>query len=442
MVDLSDLGPSSGGGVDLSDLGPSSSSQDQGTNDASLSQKLQMGWSALGMASQLQPTTKIQSGLNTAGNWIAEKGGMAGVNPYLAAGAGTAVKMIPQLVGAYAALPSRVQSGVQTAMSEIPQSMGQKLASEVGSVGGELPPSPAGAPPPETPPPILKAPNYLEQTGGAGLNAQTGIRGGTILKMTPKGQNPGAFGIQFAKQMQEQGVSASNPIEAWDSLNKLTQQAGQDVGSAKQAISDAAAKYGAVDNPLEIDTDKALKPLYDAWKSHANNITGVGKDTAEYLGNVHGNLSQVGAANGGTLNLDHIDQALSEVGPLTHSGSEANQALNRELFHSLADTRDFMVKTIADQAKNPSLAQNLLNRNKIYSQFIRVLPDVARASANASTGQKTLAGLFSDFQQGIINKTGLGLGSVTPSQAQAGANLAAKPILGKLGEKIEGQENP
>lgn len=428
MVDLSDLGPSQTpptggnapamGGIDLSDLGPSYG-QDQQTDGGmrpSIGNILKTVPGLFSKGGPLEtPWSRLSDTFPQAAEAGAEQLGKMGVGPKTSAALMLPVSMAPSMVAAYGALPSSVQNSIAGNAGQFMK----PLSSEVGAIGGAAeggtPPVPT---PPSSPAPMLQ-PNYLQQTGGAGLNAQLGIRGSTIQKLTQAGQNPGTVGINLAKSLQEQGAVGSNPIESWDNVNRLLQGAGQDVGNAKTAIANEAAKFGAVDNPLEVDSDKALKPLYDAWKGHAQTITGAGKDVAPYFEDAHKGLTQLAQQQGGTLNLDNIDQALSEVGPVTHSGAEISQHAYQQLYGTLADVRDSMVKQVADQANNPSLAADLLSANKKYSQLIRIMPDVGRASANSSTGQKSLMQLWTDLQNSVINRGGMAIGSSVPSPSQA-----------------------
>lgn len=293
----------------------------------------------------------------------------------------------------------------------------------------------AGAPPPQQTQSQQsqpqQEPNYLERSGGAGLNATAGIRGSTIQKLTPRGQNPGTVGINLSKELNDAGAIGTSGIDTWGKMYGLKEQAGQDVASALQAIRDRSAQSSGAGDPLMIDADKALKPLLDEWTKRAGGITPAAQATARPLEELHEGLSNLAKNQGGQLHLDNIRQAMDEIGPLTHKGDLEKQALYSDQYHNLAEINDHMVDTIAKGANNPTLASNLKNANKKYSMYMRVMPDVSRVSAMESVGQKSFSGMIGDLKNSLVSKTALSAGKLQPILGQAAQAAPAAPILSK-----------
>lgn len=449
-IDLSDLGPAAtsapaqtpqSAGVDLSDLGPQ---QDAPATPAkpSLGDWITkigpaMYGAAFGHGGMLEtPWSKASNAFPDMAGAASEWLGKHGANPKLAAAATLPVSMFPNLVSAYGALPQ----GAQSALSEAPGKILGRLGDEAGSVslggGGE-----PEIPQPPTPVMGSSEPNYLERSGGAGLNATAGIRGTTIQKLAKAGQNPGAVGIDLAKQLNSEGAIGSSPISTWDNVNKLKESAGSDVGSAMHAIRDQAAKLGSDGDPLMVDAKTALKPVYEGWAYRAGGMTSAMQSKAKHFEEIYNGLTDIAKNQGGQLHLDNIKQAMDEIGPMTHKGAPEVQEAMQELYGALADTNDHMVQTIAKGANNPTLASNLLNANERYSRYMRIMPDISRASAMESVGQKTLMDMLGEVKNSIVSKAALSAGQTGPQQIG---------LLGKLGSQVSrpqglilpGQEQP
>ena len=256
---------------------------------------------------------------------------------------------------------------------------------------------------PEADVPSLNAPNPLETRGGQGLYQNTGIRGVTIQKLARRGENPGTVGTNLIRDLEKEGAIGSTSAKTWDNINRLKNTAGKEVGSALDAIRSKSSQYGGVDDPLVMSTDKALKPLYEEWADHAAGATSQSKVIAREFERVHEFLVNKAKSQGNQLHLDDIRDVMDEVGPLTHVGNDIKQEAMSSLYRSLADTRDAMIQTIADEAKNPSLSSDLLRANKKYSQIVRIMPDVSRASSMEAVGQPNMGGLFSQMKDAILS---------------------------------------
>lgn len=219
------------------------------------------------------------------------------------------------------------------------------------------------------------------------LNA--GIKPATVLRMTPKGTNPADFGQSLEQELNSSGAIGKNASETWQKMNSLKDQAGQGVGKSLQDIAKASGP-----DALSVDAGTALKPIVDGWVQRASGAVSGTRRLAQPFEQAHTSLIQQAAQQGGRLTLDNIRSVMDEIGPLVHKGPEATQEAYSELYGALADTRDGIVRKVAQQSGNPQLAQNLLSSNATYSKFMRLMPDINKAAAafpikeGASTFQK------------------------------------------------------
>lgn len=554
MIDLSDLGPStgsqSGGGIDLSDLGPSQSSQNTYWGDVKknamqgLKEVPQGAAAAFKTGSQISdlvsPTAYARSldqyqkgtplGATDVGQGAQAAAGVIGSIPSVLRGAAanighviqTPMQMIAGTPLAETSLgqdfrtkPLSTAANVASVLYPVARGATRLLSGasetipEIGAAGaegaGQAGPAAGGSVPPV--PTSGEVPNFLELKGGQGLYSNTGIRGTTIQKMTPRGQNPGVVGHQLIQELSDQGAIGGSSMETWQKVNGLTKKAGQDVGNALDAIRQAAGKsdlpviqpgantgdphalfayndtfgpegsprsvynvfgdpshpaiqqvgYGssvskeALDqagipivgreprsigqwepldagqtgSPLAIDAEKALKPVLDAWAEKAGGATTATRRMAKPFEEIHNSLSALAQKQGGKLTLDDIRSAMDEIGPLTHKGAPETQEAMSELYGTLADARDGMVQQIAKSANNPTLAANLLRANKRYSQYIRILPDVGRASAMEAVGQPNLGGLIDEFKNAILSRPSVSKALLGAGRAVKGATQSA-----------------
>lgn len=211
------------------------------------------------------------------------------------------------------------------------------------------------------------------------LNA--GIKPSTVLKMTPSGANPADYGKQLEGELNQAGAIGKNPSDTFQRMNSLKDQAGQQVSNSLNNISQAAGP-GA----LNVNAETALKPVYDAWSNEVSSLVPDNK-TISIFGKYYDALSSQAKNQGGNLTLDNLHDFLQEIGPKTHAGSEQMQDIYSKLYSAGANARDGVVNTVAQQANNPQLAQDLLGSNADYSKYIRLMPDVSKSAATSAVKQ-------------------------------------------------------
>jgi hypothetical protein len=235
------------------------------------------------------------------------------------------------------------------------------------------------------------------------LNA--GIKPTTILKMTPAGTNPAEFGQLLEQSLNKVGAIGQDEKTTWNNFTTLVNNAGQRVGNSLNSISKVAGP-----DALTVNGGEALQPLVDDWAERAGGSLAGTRRLAKPFEDAYQSLIQKAASNGGRLSLDDIHSTLQEVGPLTHTGSDASQAAYSDLYGSLANVRDGMVKSVAQQANNPSLAQNLLDANADYSKYMRLMPDVSKAAAAApiKAGVSTVGKVLPIIEKGLATGAGIG----------------------------------
>ncbi len=198
-----------------------------------------------------------------------------------------------------------------------------------------------------------------------------GIKPKTLESMTPKGVNPADYAETLQKSLNDEGAIGKSPKETFDNMYQNTVKAGQDVGSARDAIAQAAGP-----DAVTVDAQTALKPIYDAWGKEVNAIVPDNSVLSKFSKYYNG-LMDAAKTQGGRLTLDNIHSFLQEIGPKVHTGSEANQAIFSKLYSVGMEAQKGVVEAIAQQAGDDTLAKNLLDANARYSRNLRLMPDVS-----------------------------------------------------------------
>lgn len=211
------------------------------------------------------------------------------------------------------------------------------------------------------------------------LNA--GIKPSTVLKMTPHGTNPAEYGQQLENELNQAGAIGKEPSDTFTRMNNLTNQAGQNVKNSFNNISQSAGPQA-----LNVNAETALKPIYDAWSNEVSSLVPDQK-TISIFGKYYDALSNQAKAQGGNLTFDNLHDFLQEIGPKTHAGSEQMQDIYSKLYSAGANASKEVANTVANQANNPKLAQDLLSSNADYSKYIRLMPDVSKSAATAAVKQ-------------------------------------------------------
>jgi hypothetical protein len=247
-----------------------------------------------------------------------------------------------------------------------------------------------------------------------------GIRPSTLKRMVPQGINPDDFAKTLQNSLNQDNAIGSNPAETWTQMFNNTNKAGKSVAAARDAIAQAAGPQA-----LNVNAQTALEPIYNAWKNEVDAIVPDNK-TISTFGKYYEGLSNIAQNQGGNLTLDNIHQFLQEIGPRTHAGTDAMQDIYSKLYSVGMNAQDGMVNTIANQANNPALAQNLKDANSAYSTYMRLMPDVT-----ANTTKEALKEGMSAFQKyggPTILKTAFGTGT----------GLTGSELLKKLYEIVSG----
>lgn len=232
-------------------------------------------------------------------------------------------------------------------------------------------------------------PGILANISAQEANKAAGISEKTIKAMTGAGKNPGETAVKLGAELRDAGVIKSTASKTWKAVDDLRKQAGKDVGTALDKISRVTSKMqeASDDVPHALDVKTSLEPLVAAWTERAQAMTSAKRAMAKPYEEIYTGLTEIAKKQNGKLTLDNIRVALDEVGPLVHKGSEETQAVMGELYGTLANMRDKMVEKIAVDSGNPTLAGELLRANSQYSKYIRILPDIAKATIKEGLGK-------------------------------------------------------
>lgn len=210
-----------------------------------------------------------------------------------------------------------------------------------------------------------------------------GITASTLEHMAPGGQNPADYAKAVENQLAEKGIISNTAKETWDLMNKETQKVGQTIGQTLQKIKSSASgisqQFGGIEDPTVVDAQPVLKPLADQIQKMGQGIYSATQAAATPFQQAYDGLMKIAQSQGGKLTLDNVDPVLKETGAMMDQGGEA-QSIYGKVYGKLADVRDSMVNTIAQQAGNPELAQTLLKNNADYSTYMRLMPSVEKSA--------------------------------------------------------------
>ena len=148
-----------------------------------------------------------------------------------------------------------------------------------------------------------------------------GIRPQTLKAMTPQGMTPSDYAPILQKELNSQGIIGKTSNDTLKNLLTDTEQAGSDVGAARDAI--AQEKWPSA---VTVNAQSALQPIYDAWSKAVNAIVPDSK-TISTFGKYYSGLIENSPRTRRATYSDNIHDFLQEIGPKVHAGSEANQAI-------------------------------------------------------------------------------------------------------------------
>lgn len=208
-----------------------------------------------------------------------------------------------------------------------------------------------------------------------------GINATTLEHMAPGSQAPGDYANAVESQLKNNNVLANSANETWKLMDAAKNDAGKAIGDILQKIKKASAKisdeFGGVLDPTVVDAQTALKPILEA-SDNSGTIYSEEKSFITPYQEAHDALMKTAQKQGGVLTLDNIDAALKRTGSMMDKGEEAVSKYG-PVYGKLADVRDGMIETIAQNSNDPSLKSDLLKNNADYSTYSRVLPSIERA---------------------------------------------------------------
>lgn len=202
-----------------------------------------------------------------------------------------------------------------------------------------------------------------------------GVTGSTLEHMSPGGQNPGDYVNAVEKQLSAKGVLATTAKETWDKMAPAAKKVGEAVTEAMNNIKQAAGPEA-----LLVDANTALDPIANEALKRGTGLFAKTENLANPFYDAYDGLQKIAREQGGKLTLDNINAALHETGQMMNEGGEAVKTTFAKLYGKLADVRDVIVNTVANQAENPELKQALLKNNADYSTYTRILPSVEKAA--------------------------------------------------------------
>lgn len=200
-----------------------------------------------------------------------------------------------------------------------------------------------------------------------------GITAKTLENMAPGGQNPSNYAEAVEKQLGSKGILAKTAKDTWTNLNGKITESGTAIQNAMSSIQEANP------NALLVDAKNALEPIADEALKRSAGLFSATANSANPFFQAYDGLMKTATQQAGKLSLDNVTSALQETGKMMDEGGEETQATFGKLYGKLADVRDGIVNTVAQQANNPELSQTLLKNNADYSTYMRILPAIEKA---------------------------------------------------------------
>ncbi len=321
--------------------------------------------------SLLQSVPPLASKLfGKVGEMATEELGRNQVNPYVSAGVGTAISMAPD-IALMGGLPAEIAPEAVGVLAKTPK------------------------------------PSLFSRIGAAGVNNSAGISPKTLANMAGR-ENPAAVGTRLGRSMVEEGAFGLSPSSTFDKSQAVMNKFGQDVETALTKIKQTGV-------PTEISAEQALQPLIDKWASLVESALQPNRALAKPFEEIYGSLSAKAAQNNGKLTLEALREALDETGEVLGNLPKLSpkEAAYSQLYGTLAQARDAMVKSIAESSGNPQLAQELLKANEGFSRYMRIAPDIRKAAAKQGVSKfplfKPIQGAVEAIQP-LLSKTAVKLG--------------------------------
>lgn len=251
-----------------------------------------------------------------------------------------------------------------------------------------------------------EAPNVVERFGSRGILDSIGISPKTLGKISGSA-NPAESGALLTKRLIDEKVVGNTLSETVTKMAEKKDVYGKAVGEFLNAIRKAGSKiggYAEAADPLKLEANQILKPILDDANALRDSGYPLDRFASRFKRAMYNSLSDAANKNGGYLKLEDVRTELKKVGKMFNRAAPGsdNHEIVSELYGTLADIRDSMVKSIAEQSGNAKLAQNLLEANKGYSLYTRLLPDVRMAGLKEATGS-------SGFFKAPIKATGKAL---------------------------------
>jgi hypothetical protein len=213
---------------------------------------------------------------------------------------------------------------------------------------------------------LLETPESLKSAG---------ITANALEHMAPGGQNPADYVDAVEKQFSSQGLLGTTARETWDKMSPAAQKAGQ---GARDAF--AAIKQAMGPDAVMVDANAALDPIANEALKRGTGLFSKTENLANPFYDAYDGLQNIAKQQGGKLTIDNIDTALQETGDMMHEGGEAVQKTFAKLYGRLADARDVIVNTVANNVQDQGLKQAFLKNNADYSTIMRVLPTVEKSA--------------------------------------------------------------
>lgn len=285
-----------------------------------------------------------------------------------------------------------------------------------------------------------KAPNVVERFGARGALNSIDIRPQTLERIAGK-ENPGEVGAQLGKRLVDEGAIGGSARETFNKAKGIRNKYGEAVDKSLAEIKETnkgMGVYPELADPLKVEATPILKPILDKANDLRDSGYPLERIESRYHRAMYNSLAKSAETNNGFITIDNVGKEMRRVGQMFKKlpPDSDNYNIVAELYGTLADTRDAMIKQVAEQSGNAKLADNLIMANKGYSLYTRILPDIRRAAAKEATGStgffKAPVKATGQLLEGPVSKGALKLGGI-PRDIAGGI----RQILGRAKTRIE-----
>jgi|HubBroStandDraft_2_1064218.scaffolds.fasta_scaffold02334_3 hypothetical protein len=232
----------------------------------------------------------------------------------------------------------------------------------------------------------------LEKSGAREATDVAGITPKTIEKMTPTKGNEAATRVEAGKRLVDEGVVGG----FGETPEKIRQNQQGKLEEYGNQVKDALGKIRNSGVEPSTDAQKALSPLLNEWTKLSEDSQPEGRAMARRIASSYTKLADIANKNGGKLGFDDIHNEMESVGKTLGKTPKTSPNLGhlKDLYRTLAQSRDAIVDDVSQRSGNPALAKQLQDANKGFHFYSQIGKDVGKTAAKEGVEKGSQLGFY------------------------------------------------